>query len=152
VALSVALCSGLLLLIQAGLGYLSVRASSPWYWLAGTPLAFLLSAALGAFYALAGGRQARQRGARIGLLIGLGGAGAAALVGGLLALWALTSPYPPATTTSDRLGRALLPFVLFFLLIPGFVVLNLLSVLLATLGGMAGGYVRARFSSTGPPA
>jgi hypothetical protein len=41
-----------------------------------------------------------------------------------------------------------MPFLLFFLLIPAFLALNLLGVLLASLGGIAGEYLRARFTST----
>ena len=146
-ALSVALWSGLLVLIQAGLGYLTVRASSPWYWLAGTPIAFLLIAALGAFSV-----PADRRAPRLGLLIGAGGATAAALVGGFVVLRLVTTPLPLAPTRADRLGHVLLPFLLLFLLIPAFLVLNLLGIAVAALGGMIGGYVRARLTSTRPPA
>src|ERR1700680_5343038 len=44
----------LLPLAQAGLGYLSARSSSPWYWLVGTPLSYLLIAMLAAFGACGG--------------------------------------------------------------------------------------------------
>src|SRR5260370_4017914 len=49
--LAVASCIVLLPLTQASLGYLSARVPSPWYWLIGTPLCYLLISALAAFCA-----------------------------------------------------------------------------------------------------
>ena len=92
-ALSTLLWIVVLPLSQAGLGYpvwgQSVRSSSPWPWLVGTPLCSLLIGVLAASRASGGLApvQARTRGAHIGIITGIGGAVLAAL---LVALCDLT--------------------------------------------------------------
>src|SRR5690242_6519943 len=80
--LGISLCVILLPLAQAGFWMLSLRMSSPWYWLAGTPLSYLIIAGVGAF-CMTGEltrAQAGSRGALVGVLAGSGGAVSATLV------------------------------------------------------------------------
>ena len=152
--LSVALCIVLLPLAQAGLGYLSGRGQSPWYWLAGTPVCYFLISGLGAFCA-AGGLvpvRARRRGALIATIAGIGGAVMAALIVALLITWFLhdAQAHPPAASRLP--GRGLALFVLFFWFVPLFLGLNLLGIALAPLGGMLGGYLRAHLKHGGQSA
>jgi hypothetical protein len=136
----------LLPLTQAGLGYLSARSSSPWSWLIGTPLSYLLIAMLAAFCACGGLApvQARRRGASVGIIAGLGGAVLAALIAALLIILLLhdAQVHPPSTSRLPGPGLALL--ALFFWFVPLFLTLNLLGIALAPLGGMLGGYLRSQ--------
>lgn len=152
--LSVALCIVLLPLTQAGLGYLSGRGSSAWYWLAGTPLCYLLICGLGSFCA-AGGLvpvRARRRGSLIGTIAGIGGAVMAALIVALLIIWFLNDAQAHPSTESRLPGRGLALFILFFWFVPLFLGLNLLGIALAALGGMLGGYLRAHLKQEGQSA
>lgn len=145
--LSVAFCIVLLPLTQAGLGYLSVRGSSPWYWLIGTPVCYLLISGLAAFCASGGLApvRARKRGSLIGTIGGLGGAVVAALIAVLVIILSLHDAQAHPTPTSHFPGGSgLALFGLFFVIVPLFLVLNLLGIALAPLGGMLGGYLRAR--------
>jgi hypothetical protein len=151
IVISAVLCSVLLVLAQLGLVYLSARLPSPWYWLAGTPIAYLLISGLVAF-GITGGlgaAYARRQGIRFGLLAGIGGALAAALVGGVLVYLEMNTPLPPSASQAEKAGRALLGLVLVFV-VPVFVAVNLLGVALASLGGMAGGQLRAVLTPTDP--
>ena len=144
--LAVVSCIVLLPLTQASLGYLSARVPSPWYWLIGTPIYYLLISALAAFWASGSfiARRARRRGSLIGTIGGLGGAALAALITALFSVWSLhTAQVHP--TPGSRLpgGPGLALFGLFFILLPLFLVLNLLGIALAPLGGMLGGHLRA---------
>lgn len=147
--LSVAPWIVLLPLAQAGLGYLSVRSSSPWYWLVGTPLCYLLIGVLAAFCASGGlaPLQARKRGAHIGTIAGIGGAVLAALIVALLLIWLLhaAQAHPPSASRLPGPGLAL--FALFFWFVPLFLLLNLLGIVLAPPGGMLGGYLRSHLAS-----
>jgi hypothetical protein len=164
-ALGVILCAILLPLAQAGLGALSVRMSSPWHWVVGTPLSYLVIAGLGAFSASGGlaPALARGRGSLLGVLAGGGGALIATLI--MMAVFVLnyrsgagSTPYPVA-----RSAKALLalnaampgpPLPLDFLLVffaPFFLANNLLGVGLAALGGMLGGWLRASLTWRGAP-
>lgn len=143
--LAVASCIVLLPLTQASLGYLSARVPSPWYWLIGTPLCYLLISALAAFCASGSlmRRQARRRGSLIGTIGGLGGAALAALITALFIAWSLhTAQAHPTPGSRFPGGPGLALFALFFILVPLFLVLNLLGIALAPLGGMLGGYLR----------
>lgn len=142
-ARSVLLCLVLIPLAQAGLGYVAVRASSPWPWLAGTPLVYLFVGGLGAF--IAAGRltasAARSRGAQLGAVGGISGAVVATLLTAAVILWELKAPQ----STPSHLGPGGSPFltlVVLFLFGPAFLVINLLGVASAMLGGLFGGALR----------
>ncbi len=81
-------------LAQAGLGYAAARASWPWVWLAGTPLAYLFIGGLAALLATGGltAAVARSQGAQLGLEGGASGAIVATLVTTVLILWQLKAP------------------------------------------------------------
>ena len=152
--LSVVLCIVLLPLTQAGLGYLSARGQSPWYWLVGTPMCYLLVSGLGAFCAVGGlvPVRARRRGSLIGIIAGIGGAVLAALIVALLIIWFLHEAQAHPSSASRLPGRGLALFVLFFWFVPLFLGLNLLGIALAALGGMLGGYLRAHLKQEGQSA
>jgi hypothetical protein len=141
-------------LTQAGLGYLSARSSSPWYWLVGTPLSYLLIAMLAAFCACGGlaPLPARRRGARVAVIAGLGGAVLAALIAALLIILLLhdAQVHPPSASRLPGPGLALL--ALFFWFVPLFLMLNLLGIALAPLGGMLGGSLRSQVKQAGQSA
>jgi hypothetical protein len=142
--LSVALCIVLLPLTQAGLGYLSQRGQSPWYWLVGTPICYFLISGLGAF-CTAGGialARARRRGSLIGTIAGIGGAVMAALIAAIIIIWSLNDARAHPTPGAHLPGSLAL-FIIFFWFVPIFLGLNLLGIALAPLGGMLGGYLRA---------
>ena len=150
----VALCIVLLPLTQAGLGYLSGRGQSPWYWLVGTPICYLLISGLAAFCA-AGGLvpvQARRRGSLIGIIAGIVGAVITTLIVALIIIWFLHGfqAHPPPASRLPGPGLAL--FLVFFWFVPLFLGLNLLGIALAPLGGMFGGYLRAHLKQEGQPA
>lgn len=152
--LSVALCIVLLPLAQAGLGYLSEGGQSPWYWLVGTPMCYFLISGLCAFCA-AGGLvpvRARRKGSLIGTIAGIGGAVMAALIVALMIIWFLNGAQVHPPSASRLPGRGLTLFILFFWFVPLFLGLNLLGIALAPLGGMLGGYLRARLKQGGQSA
>ena len=139
----------LLPLAQAGLGYLSVRSSSPWFWMIGTPLCSLLIGVLAASRASGGlaPGQARTRGVRLGLIAGMGGAVLAGLLVALLLIWVLHAAQVNPPSASRLPGPGLALFVLFFWFVPFFLLLNLLGIALAALGGLLGGALRAHAAS-----
>lgn len=154
IVLSIALCIVLIPLTQAALGYLSGLGQSPWYWLAGTPMCYLLICGLGAFCA-AGGLvpvHARRRGSLIGVIAGIGGAVLSALIVAVLIMRFLNDfkAHPPAGSRLPGPGLALA--LLFFWFVPLFLGLNLLGIALAPLGGMLGGYLRGHFEREGESA
>ncbi len=152
--LSVALCVVLIPLAQVALGYLSGLGQSPWYWLAGTPLCYLLICGLGAFCAVGGlvPVLARRRGALIGVIAGIGGAVVSALIVALLIIRFLNDfkAHPPSGSRLPGPGLGLV--VLFFWFVPLFLGLNLLGIALAPLGGLCGGYLRAHLKQEGQSA
>lgn len=143
-ARSVVFCLVAIPLAQAGLGYAAVHASWPWYWLAGTPLAYLLIGGLGGFLAVGGliPVVARSLGARLGLEGGASGAIVATLVTTVLILWQLKAPQPAPSHLGPS-GPAFLTLVVLFLFGPVFLVVNLVGVASAMLGGLLGGALRA---------
>ena len=149
--LSVALSIVLLPLTQAGLGYLSERSQSPWYWLVGTPMCYLLISGLGAFCATGGlvPVRARRRGSLIGIIAGIGGAVMAALIVTLIIIWFLHDARAHPAPASRLPGPGLALFILFFWFVPVFLGLNLLGIALAPLGGMFGGYLRSHLKQEG---
>jgi hypothetical protein len=154
IVLSIAVCIVLIPLTQAALGYLSGLGQVPWYWLAGTPLCYLLICGLGAFCAVGGlaPLQARGRGSLIGIIAGAGGAVLSALIVAVLITRFLNDfkAHPP---TGSRLpGPGLALVILFFWFVPLFLGLNLLGIALAALGGMLGGYLRGHFRPEGESA
>lgn len=131
----------LLVLAQVALVYLSARNSSLWYWLAGTPLCYFFVSALSAFWAAGG--PGRRGGARIGVIIGIGGIAVAALVLAISISWSFShEPVQPAPGIHTPIVLPL--FGLIFLVGPLFLVSNLLGVALAPLGGLLGGSLKAR--------
>ncbi len=136
----------LLPLTQAGLGYLSVRSSSPWYWLVGTPLCSLLIFVLTAFCATGGlaPPQARRRGVSISLIASIGGAVLDALIAALLIVLLLHDAQTHSPSVSHLPGPGLALLALFFWFVPLFLMLNLLGIALAPLGGLLGGHLRSQ--------
>jgi hypothetical protein len=153
-ALAVVLCIFLLPLAQAGVGYLALFASWPWFWLVGTPIGYLLIGGLGAFCAVGGlaAAQARSRGALLATLGGVGGALVAALIVAAIVIHALnvaqTQP-DPASRSRGIPGLEII--VILFVFVPAFVVVNLFGVALAPLGGLLGGTLRANARQGGQP-
>ena len=148
-ALGVLLCVILLPLAQAGLGALSSHASSPWYWLVGTPLSYLMIGGLGAFCVTGGlaPPQACARGSLVGLLAGSGGAAVATLI--MLVAIVVALSHPMAQGTMPRLAlittmvAPISPGMVIVFFAPFFLAVNLLGIGLASLGGMLGGMLRA---------
>lgn len=162
--LCIVLCIMLLLLAQAGFGALSLHMSSPWYWLVGTPLSYLVIAGLGAFSMTGGlaGAQARARGSVVGVLAGSGGAAAATLVAAvIIAVLLRTPPGSPSPAAAQYaipprvlVTAIAVPFpaimlVVFF--VPFFLANNLLGIGLASLGGWLGGWLRASLTAREAP-
>ena len=151
-ALSLVLCTVLVPLAQIGLGYLSFRTTSPWFWLVGAPLAYLLIGGLTALYATGGlsAEQARGSGALLAV-IGclLGGLVAALLVVAFILFGVHAFQTQPPQPSRAPAGLAIL--VIFFFFVPAFLAINLLGVALAALGGLLGGSFRARTTGTNWP-
>lgn len=152
--LPVAVCVVLLPFAQAALGYLSGRGQSPWYWIAGTPVCYLLICGLGAFWVTGGlvPVQARRKGSLTGIIAGAGGAVVSALIVALLIIRFLNDfkAHPPSGSRLPGPGLGLI--ILFFWFVPLFLGLNLLGIALAAVGGMCGGYLRARLTQEGQSA
>jgi hypothetical protein len=130
-------------LAQAGLGYAAARASWPWFWLAGTPLAYLFIGGLGAFLAAGGltAAAARSRGVWLGAVGGISGAVVATLLTAAFILWQLKAPQSAPSHLGPS-SPAFLTLVVLFLFGPAFLVVNLLGVASAMLGGLLGGSLR----------
>jgi hypothetical protein len=161
----VALCIILIPLAQFALGIVSLKSASLWPWLAGTPVAYFLIGALGAFLAAHGltSAQARWRGSLVGVSVGVGGGLIATLIVAGYAIWLIAAPSQPQSdlalphhpspvsiisglaTWSPTLPAILL--VIFFM--PFFLAANLLGVGLAALGGLLGGAVRGYLTRRG---
>jgi hypothetical protein len=153
IVLSIAVCIVLIPLTQTALGFASGRVQSPWYWLVGTPLCYLLICGAGAFCAVGGlaPLQACGKGSLIGVLTGVGGAVLSALIVAVLIARFLNDfkAHPP---TGSRLpGPGLALVLLFFWFVPLFLGLNLFGIALAALGGMCGGYLRGHFRREDEP-
>ena len=142
--LSILFCMLVLPLAQAGLGYVAIRASWPWLWLAGTPVGYLLIGALVGFCAAAGlaAARARGRGAQLGTIGGAGGAVVAGLVAAAIIIWTLHTPQPRPSHLGPS-GPAFLLVIVLFFFVPAFLVVNLVGIALALLGGTLGGTLRA---------
>lgn len=131
-------------LTQAGLFYLSLTGLLIltswlfWSWPVGILLSYLLTGLLAALWA--GGyrsrRQAVERGILIGLIAGAGGAVLAIFMDLLLFIWSIQRQAIGSPFTIQSL-LPLFPWGIAFLLV------NLFGVVLATLGGLLGGFVRS---------
>jgi hypothetical protein len=152
VVLSILLSGVLLPLVQTGLWYVSVHTDQSLWWLIGTPLCSFLICGQGAFWATGSlaSRRARRRGTLVGVLIGIGSVILAALIVLLMSIWWVEDiqvfprriSLPNLFVPPDIISIG--PFLGVFLLL--FLVVNLLSIALAPLGGMFGGYLRAHRS------
>ncbi len=148
VVLSTLLNSALLLLMQIGLWYVSMRTAQTLWWLIGTPLCSFLIGGQGAFWAT--GSLASQQSRRRGTLIGAGSVMLAALILLLLSIWWVENARPDAQRIPllnlfvppgiISLEAFLGVFLVFFL------ISNLLSIALALPGGIVRGYRRAHQS------
>jgi hypothetical protein len=134
----------LIVLAQAGLGYVATRSSWPWFWLVGTPIGYLLIGGLGAFCAAGGLRAppARSRGALLGTIGGISGAVVAALMTAAILIWDLRAPQTPPSHLGPS-GPGFLILAVIFLFAPAFLGVNLFGIALSTLGGLLGGTLRA---------
>ncbi|HKW20200.1 MAG TPA: hypothetical protein VJO13_02405 [Ktedonobacterales bacterium] len=130
-------------------------------WLAGTPLAYFLIGGVTAFTTVSGliPAQARARGAWVGFIAGISGACSAVVVAVAFAVWYISAPTQPTSLAHPQssamarisyaamMGPVFPPIIVFlFVLLPLFLGANLFGIGLAPLGGMLGGYLRARVS------
>ncbi|HEY7342915.1 MAG TPA: hypothetical protein VH591_18725 [Ktedonobacterales bacterium] len=150
-------------LSQIGVAYLGGRWASLLPWLVGTPICYFLIGGLGAFATVSGlvPAQARKRGARVGLTAGISGACSSVLILAAIVIWNFAILPQSALVLHPQTGvmpralyfgmtmpgspRVWLALALIFF-VPIFLGVNLLGIGLAPLGGMLGGYLRARVS------
>lgn len=149
---------------QYAVAILSSRGASLLQWLVGTPICYFLIGGFAAFAMVSGlvPAQARKRGARVGLTAGISGACSSVLILAAIIVWNIVSP-PPQTRSLLHLQTGVTPRLLYFgmtvpgssqfwlvlvliIFVPIFLGANLLGVGLAPLGGLLGGYLRARVS------
>ena len=149
-------------LSQVAVAYLGAPGGTFLGWVVGTPICYFLIGGLGAFTTVSGlvPAQARGRGAWVGFTAAISGACAAGLIVAAIAVWDLVTSPQSASLLHPQVGVAphvfnavssgpWLRFPLIWavvLLLPFFLGVNLLGVGLAPLGGMLGGYLRARVS------
>jgi hypothetical protein len=151
-------------LSQLGVAYLGGRDGSLMGWLVGTPICYFLIGGVGAFTTVSGlipAAQAHGRGAWVGFVAGISGACSAVLIVVAFVIWNFAIPPQSALLLHPQAGvmpralyfgmtmpgspRVWLALALIFF-VPIFLGVNLLGVGLAPLGGMLGGYLRARVS------
>lgn len=133
-------------------------------WLVGTPICYFLIGGVGAFATVSGlvPAQARTRGAWVGLMAGISGACSAVLIVAAFAVWDIVATPKSTSLLHPQTGAVLRLFyiasgpsfeipliVVIILLLPFFLGVNLLGIGLAPLGGLLGGYLRARISPPG---
>jgi hypothetical protein len=148
-------------LTQIGADYFGGRWGSLIGWVIGPPPCYFMVGGLGAFTTVSGlvPAQARGRGAWVGFVTGISGACSAVLIAAALAVWYLATPTQPASLSHPQMsaiprisyaammGPVFPPIIVFlFVLLPLFLGANLFGIGLAPLGGMLGGYLRARVS------
>lgn len=150
-------------LSQYAVAILSSSGASLLPWLVGTPICYFLIGGLGAFATVSGlvPAQARKRGARVGLTAGISGICSSVLILAAIVIWNFVSPPQPASLLHPQPGVT--PRLLYFgMTVPGsdqfwlvliliffapiFLGANLLGAGLAPLGGLLGGYLKARIS------
>lgn len=149
-------------LSQVAVAYLGAPGGTFLGWVVGTPVCYFLIGGLGAFTTVSSlvPARARSRDAWVGFVAGISGACAAGLIVAAIAVWDLVTSPQSASLLHPQVGVAphvfnavssgpWLRFPLIWaivLLLPFFLGVNLLGVGLAPLGGMLGGYLRARVS------
>ena len=149
---------------QIAVAFLGARMASLLPWLVGTPICYFLIGGLGAFATVSGlvPAQARKRGARVGLTAGISGACSSVLILAAIVVGNIVSPLQTGSLFHPQAGvmpralyfgmtmpgspRVWLALALIFF-VPIFLGVNLLGLGLAPLGGMLGGYLRARVSA-----
>ncbi|HEU4784508.1 MAG TPA: hypothetical protein VFS83_14300 [Ktedonobacterales bacterium] len=150
-------------LSQIGMAFLGANGASLLPWLVGTPICYFLIGGVGAFTTVSGlvPSQARGRGAWVGLIVGISGACTAGLIVAAFVIWNFAIPPQSALLLHPHAGvmpralyfgmtmpgspRVWLALALIFF-VPIFLGVNLLGIGLAPLGGLLGGYLRARVS------
>ncbi len=129
-------------------------------WLVGTLACYFLIGGLGAFATVSGlvPAQASSRGVWVGFVTGISGACSAVLIVGAIAVGYIIAPTQPTSLSHPQIGvmprisyGAMMgpvfpPIVAVLILLPVFLGANLFGIGLAPLGGMLGGYLRARVS------
>ena len=147
-------------LSQLGVAFLGGRWGSLLGWVVGTPICYFLIGGLGAFTTVRGLVPARagNRGAWVGFVAGISGACSAGLIVAAVAVWSIAiSPqsasllHPqgslmPRSSYIATWAPIFPPIVIVIFLLPFFLGVNLFGIGLAPLGGMLGGYLRARVS------
>jgi len=145
-------------LTQLGVDYLGNRWGSLIGLLVGAPACYFLIGGLAAFTTVSGlvPAQARGRGAWVGFIAGISGACSAVLIAVAFAVWYVAAPTQPTSLLHPQgnlMPRSSYvatwapmfpPIVIIFFLLPLFLGVNLFGIGLAPLGGMLGGYLRAR--------
>ncbi|MGE5333394.1 MAG: hypothetical protein ACM3N4_01720 [Nitrososphaerota archaeon] len=155
--------------VQLVLGYFGGHGGSVLLWVVGTPIAYFVIGALGAFATVSDPNpaEARRRGSFVGLMTGIAGACSSAAILAAIAAWNILAPSQPQSSLHLYAGytsgmprlfsfamtmpgspHAWLVLILIFF-VPLFLGVNLLGSGLAPLGGMLGGYLRARFAQRG---
>jgi hypothetical protein len=147
-------------LSQVAVAYLGGRWGSLIGWAVGTPICYFLIGGMAAFITVSGlvPAQARGRGAWVGFIAGISGACSAGLIVAAVAVWSIAIPpqsaslLHPQASLMPRLSYIATwapifpPVVIIILLLPFFLGVSVLGIGLAPLGGMLGGYLRARVS------
>jgi hypothetical protein len=151
-------------LSQVAVAYLGARGASLLPWLVGTPVCYFLIGGLGAFTTVSGlvPSRARSKGAWVGFIAGISGACSALLIVAAFIIWNFAISPQAASLFHPQAGvmpralyfgmtmpgspRVWLALALIFF-VPIFLGVNLFGIGLAPLGGMLGGYLRARVST-----
>src|SRR5690348_5868954 len=147
-------------LTQTGADYLGGRWGSLTGWVIGPLPCYFLVGGLAAFTTVSGfvPAQARGRGAWVGFIAGICGAGSSVLIAAALAVWYIATPTQPTSLSHPQMSAiphisyaAMMapvfpPILVVVILLPLFLGANLFGIGLAPLGGMLGGYLRARVS------
>lgn len=150
-------------LAQLGVAYLGGRWGSLIGWVVGTPICYFLIGGMVAFTTVSGlaPSQARGRGAWVGFTAGISGACTAGLIVAAFVIWNFAIPPQSALLLHPHAG--VMPRALYFgmtmpgsprvwlalalvFFVPFFLGVNLLGIGLAPLGGLLGGYLKARIS------
>ena len=145
-------------LTQLGVDYLGAPGGTLIGLLVGPPACYFLIGGLAAFTTVSGlvPAQARSRGAWVGFIAGISGACSAVLIAAAFAVWYIATPTQPTSLSFPQssvmprmsyaamMGPSFPPILVILILLPLFLGGNLFGIGLAPLGGMLGGYLRAR--------